>query len=285
MKSLDRYVPVKDGSAFVVNDVFSPEVVFREEDFSLLAFTPRSTCTIYDIRDVINSVAKLGGARNNFKGLIGERILSVVLDELVASLIEAEKKADPGLDIVGKVLREEEAYEGKGYAVTYDNKYLLRYHGRTNFYVLQKTPLKDPDSWYQQERLGLKASEIDGLAYVHAGPVKYLLVGEVKTINSWSNIEGSGFYKHVTEELFPPFKSLFPRHELLFVFVGKREVLFDGSALKPYPQRLAEELENSDVRTVFIPFPSTPKTLDEYAADMYDMLPLTRKILSDLAKR
>jgi hypothetical protein len=227
----------------------------------------------------------LNGAANSFKGLIGERILSVVLDELVASIIDEERKARPDSGIVGRVLREEEDYEGKGFAVTYNNKYLLRYHGRTNFFVLQKTPLEDPDSWYQQERLGLRASEIDGLAYLHVGREKYLLVGEVKTVNSWANIDGPDFRKRVTEELFTPFRSLFPRHALLFVFLGRSEILFDGRRLKPYPGRMVGELEGSGVRTIFVPFPSTPKSLDDYAEDMSRMLPLTRKILSGIGKK
>ena len=285
MPVFEKYFPVKEGGSYSVKDIFSPEIAFTEEEFSLRAQTGRKSHVIYGIRDVVKATGKVNGARSNFQGMIGERILSVVLDELVDSIIEEETRVNPGSQAVGKVLREEASYEGKGFAVTYNNKYLLRYHGQTNFFILQKTHLEDPDSWYQQERLGLKASEIDGLAYLHVGAEKYLFVGEAKTITSWKNIGDSRFFEHVTDELFPSLLSLFPRHTLSFVFLGRGDILFEGNRLKPYPQRLTEVLESRDVRTIFVPFPATPRSLDEYAESMSKMLPLAREILSNLAKR
>jgi hypothetical protein len=282
MSPFSRYVPLKEGEAYVVEKIFSPSITFSEQDFSMKATTPSGSYTIYSIDDIIHSTAKENGAASNFQGLLGERILSVVLEELVHTIIEEVKVSDPCIQTRGRVLREQPEYEGKNYAFTFNNRFLLRYNGKTNFYLLRKRPFDDPDSWYEQERLGLIAREIDGMAFLHIGEEKYLLIGEAKTITSWRNIDDSGYIRTVTEELFPPFRSLFPRHNLVFVFLAKRELIYEDQELKDKPSRIAEALASKGVQSVFIPFPKTEKKLADYARNMSDLLPLTRKIILTL---
>jgi hypothetical protein len=280
----ERYIPIRDGDTYSVKEVFKPNVQFTEDEFSLQATVGGKTHTIYSVEDIINWHGKVNGSSTNFKGLIGERILSVVLEELIDTTVSRLRDQCGEADVCGKVLRELEKHEGRNFAVTYDNKFLLRYDGRTNFVVLKKTPLESPDSWYQQEYLGLQSSEIDGLAYLHHGPAKYLLLGEVKTISSWKNIHYLDFCERVTEELFIPFKSLFPRHELMFLFMGGQDILFSDDKLKYLPKKLTEQLSSKGINTIFAPFPPTPRSLDEYSEKMSAMLPLTRKILESLGR-
>ncbi len=261
---------------------FTPEIKFESTEFSLTAVTKRGEQAIYGLSDVLDYKGRTAGSRSNFQGLIGERILSVVLDELVKSTLEELSRLYPSEESSGKVLKETAGHYGKGFAVSFNNDYLLRYSGKTNFVILRKAPYACPSSWYEQEKLGMQASEIDGLAYLHFGSQKYLLVGESKTVSDWDNFENNDFARHVTEETLLPLQSLFPEHQQIYVLLGRQVVLFNSNG-RPRRKlsKLAEQLGGS---ILIVPFPATTEPIEEYAQRMSQMLPLAKKILESLGK-
>jgi len=282
----EKYFAVNRNGAYFVDNIYRPEMTFRETDFALFATVRNKEHPIYDLKDVILSEGKLGeGTKANFKGLISERILSVLLEELIDDSLVSLKVNQPGSNPAGGVLREKEEHVGKEFVATYNSHYLLKYKGKSNFVVLKKTPLNTPSAWYQQEKSGLQASEIDGLAYLHADSRMYLIIGESKTISSWDNIDYEEFHNTLGERIITPFKALFPAHELIFFFLGKEGILFDnGSKLKPKPAQLTELLGQNNVKTIFSPLPQMPRSIEEYAEDMFDALPMIRETLKIFEK-
>ncbi len=251
-------------------EIFRPPIFFQEENgFSLHAYTGSGAYLIYDGVDIVDSKVSL--KRSNFKGLIGERILSVVLEELVKSAVKDALSKNPEKEATGKVLR---AVDSNNRVMVQNDKYLLLHKGNINFVIQQKIKdITNPESDYA----AVTISEIDGLAYLHCDSARYLLVGEAKTVRSWKNTSPSEFYGRVSEGIVPPLKSLFPDYELIFVFVGNENINFTGNILKPVPRHLTEKLEEQKVKTLFIPLPPTPKTLDEYAEQMYHALQKDRE--------
>jgi hypothetical protein len=304
----EKYFAVKKEGVYCVQNVFRPELAFKEKKFSLYATMRSGDQPIYNLKDVIIFEGKFSeGARNNFLGLIGERVLSVSMEKLIEDSIDdiAQKEADAKL--IGGVVRESEKREGKEFVATYNSHYLLKHKGRSNFVVLKKTESNRPDAWYQQEKSGLQASEIDGLGYLHHDDKKYLLIGESKMINNWWNINYEEFYSTLKDRIIIPFKALFPAHELTFFFLGKENTIFDngcngngqanevgkspdatkpknGKKLKNKSMQLAELLDDNGIKTIFAPLPAMPRSLEEYADDMYEALPLTREMLKIIEK-
>jgi len=307
----EKYFAVKKEGVYCVQNVFRPELAFKEKKFSLYASMRSGDQPIYNLKDVIIFEGKFSeGARNNFLGLIGERVLSVTMEKLIEDSIDGVAQKEPGAKLIGGVVREKESHEGKEFVATYNSHYLLKFKGKSNFVVLKKTPSNSPSDWYQQEKSGLQASEIDGLAYLHHNDKMYLLIGESKMINNWWNINFEEFYSTFKDRIIVPFKALFPSHELTFFFLGKENTIFDngssngrandkpengnekngeakpanGKKLRSKSSLLAELLDDNGIKTIFAPLPAMPRSLDDYAQDLYDSLPLAREMFKIIEK-
>lgn len=281
----EKYRLIQKGESFFVEEIFQPEIEFVEEEYSLVAKTFRGKQEVehlvYDLRDVIRFEGKIKtGSRGNFLGLLGERMLSVALDDLIGRTIREIQEEQPTYNPRGEVLKESGKHEGKGFIATYNDEYLLRYHGKSNFVVLKKNPAEDPAQWYHQEKSGLTASEIDGLGYLHANSSTYLLIGESKMAVQWKHIGYDDFFKNLEDRIVNPFNSLFPNHELMFVFMAPHKLIFEsGQYLHQKPANLAHQLMKNNIETMFIPLPITPKSLREYANQMYYTLPIIKETL------
>ncbi|MBN2458839.1 hypothetical protein JXB28_01015 [Candidatus Woesearchaeota archaeon] len=278
-----KYFAVKKEGVYCVQSVFRPELAFKEKKFSLYATMRSGEQAIYSLKDVVLFEGKFSeGARNNFLGLIGERVLSVTMEKLIEESIDGIAEKEPGAQLIGGVVRESEKREGKEFVATYNSHYLLKHKGKSNFVVLKKTESNRPGTWYQQEKSGLQASEIDGLGYLHHNDKKYLLIGESKMINNWWNMDYDEFYSTLKDRIIIPFKALFPPHELIFFFLGKESTIFDNGGCKKLKNKscqLAELLDDNGIKTIFAPLPAMPRSLEDYAQDMYEALPLTREML------
>src|SRR3989338_16473 len=206
------------------------------------------------------------------KGVMGERMLSLLMEYFlqVVSHYEEEKKGESSFkenNIISGVLREPRKHRGKGYIARFNNDYLLRFKGVSNFVILKKDTHTDVVTSYQQERFGLISTEIDGLGYLHVGDERYLLIGESFTkrefnLHSWNkNRHTNG----IEERVFDPFKSLFPNHHLIYFVMGYEESLFDLNfnplRIKGDPNKVYTKLKEIGVDTCFVPIPKTDKSL------------------------
>lgn len=265
------YAKPNESGDYVVSAVFRPEMIFYGTPFSLHALCRGRDFVIYNFNDIIESKNR-GCDTQNFKGLIGERILSVALEDLVGSAIDELAESPECAEITelsGGVLRENGKHEGKGFIVTYNDDFLIKYQGGINFIVLKKTHPKTPGRWYTQEKHGLKPSEIDGLGWLQVNSSKYLLIGEAKMIKSWKIQTNSPIYSHLKEKICVPFKSLFSSHELIYVFFGQEKLLYAGNQLlRSEAKKIASVLDSEGVRTIMLPFPKMSRTLDQYAETM-----------------
>src|SRR4030042_598758 len=283
---VEKCFAVKRDDSYFIDNALKPKITFYEKEFGLYASSRQKEHVIYNIKDVILAEGKRGeGTKGNFKGLISERILSVLLEELIDGSLESLTANQSGSHNIGGVLREKEEHVGKEFVATYNSHYLLKHKGKSNFVILKKTPLNTPSAWYKQEKSGLQASEIDGLAYLHSDSKMYLVIGESKAINSWWNIDFEEFYTALPDRIITPFKALFPSHELIFLFLGKENIIFtDSGKLQPRPAKLAELLDQNEVNSIFTPLPQTPRSIEEYAGEMFEAIPLIRETLKIFEK-
>lgn len=294
-----EYFPIKQNNLeYVVSKVFRPEISFKEKDHSLIAWVKERAYTIFGLDDIINYHGKkIKGSGSYFQGsIIGERMLYLIIKELI---IDTKKKIrkNPNLRFECGIIKEEDKDIGKELVVTYNDKYILKHKGKINFTILEKSSEMDPSHSYHQEKHGLQATEIDGMGYFHCGYIKkgggidysdkntleILLIGESKTstnsthFKKWDHkMNGS---KNIVNRIFDPLVSLYANHEFIYVFLAHDNILWDNNSYKvrEFPSRIIRQLEDTNIGTILIPFPSMPKELNYYAWKMANVLKLIRK--------
>jgi hypothetical protein len=253
--------------------IIHPVITFAEAEYTLSAKVRSLDIALFDLEDVILHAEKKG-LRNFFQGLIGERLLACVLQELVDSTLEKEK---PGY---GRVLIETQKQRGKGYVVSFNDNYMLRFHSKTSLVLLEKSP-QHPEHWYAEEKLGLRACEIDGLGYVHFNGDKYLLVGEVKTSDSWISMFEPTFADDIERKVAKPLHSLFPEHHIIFLYVAHKDVIFTADGFLRKKTAVAhQELNKRGIDVIFASIPDTPKPIETYAEELEKITPLVRKLIT-----
>ncbi len=260
-----------------ISHLFKPEFSITSEPYSLKVSTIHQEYKLFTLDDIIGFNDKINGAQSRFQGIIGERILFAYLNELIIKV----RKNSEDRGAVGNVLTEKKVHEGKGFIANYNNNYLLRHKGKTNFVILQKQDTPHPDAFYAQEKSGLLASEIDGMAYYHNGDGNYLIFGEAKTSETWSNI-GTKIGYSIANNIAMPLQTLFPDHKLIFMFLGHENLIHENERLNEHSSNLVAELEHLGVDSILAPLPTLPKEIKDYASDMADLVPLVRMIREKL---
>jgi hypothetical protein len=250
----------------------SVKVELRPEVRGFVASVNNLSQVLYDATDLLwwERKKQEGGIKDEdlargIVGVMGERMLSLMM----SYLLQEVSKSSADIPSFG-VLREKGKHRGKGYIACFNNDYLLRFKGLSNFVILKKDHEADDEASYQQERFGLLSTEIDGLGYFHEGVNKYLLIGESSlnrefAIHSWDpkrHSQGS-----IEERVFQPLQSLFPHHELVYVIMGQFNSLFDIN-VNPYklrfgPQKVYETLQRIGINTLFLPLSEIQQDLRE----------------------
>ena len=294
-----EYFPIKQNNLeYIVSNVFRPEIIFKEKDYSLIALVKERVYTIFGLEDILNYHGKkITGSNSYFQGsIIGENILSLIMQELI---IDTKKKIpkNPKIGFDCGIIEEKNRNIGKELVVTYNDKYLLKHKGKINFIILEKSPEMDPSYSYHQEKHGLQATELDGMGYFHCGYIKnkegidysdkntlkILLVGESKTstnsnhFKKWEhNMDKS---KNIVNKVFDPLISLYKNHEFVYVFLAPDNILWDNNShkVRELPSKIIKQLENVNIGTILIPFPNMHKEFDYYTKKIANVLKLIRK--------
>ncbi len=262
--------------SWTVSELFATEVNILEPPREVVAeLSSGQRYRLYDEEDIRlwrGSTAKRD-IISNIAGRIGERLTFLLLKGFVQKCIEHSREAGYA-GTTGWVVRERRKHDGKPFhkhVVQWNDHYLLKFDRRTTFVLLQKAS-RGRQLLYVEEKESVQKSEIDGLAYFTLRRDKeeegkhYLLVTEVKTASRKSSIPnylraGSGRKESIEERLFTPLRSLFPRHNLVYVIAGYEHSLFMGQegrkVLRPRGPEMMEKLFSSGVQTVFLPLPST----------------------------
>ncbi len=294
-----EYFPVKQNNLeYMVSKVFRPEISFKEKDNSLIALVKERAYTIFGLDDIINYPGrKIKGSDHYFKGrVIGENILSFIMNEL---MIEAKKKIpkNPNIGFDCGIINEENKNIGKERVVTYNDKYLLKHKGRINFTILEKSSEMDPSHSYHQEKHGLQATELDSLGYFHCGYInrekcinysdkntlEILLVGEAKTSKNSNHFKKLGnntdSSKNIVNKVFNPLVSLYRDHKFVYVFLAHDNTLWDNNShkVRKIPSEIIRQLEDVNIGTILVPFPSMPKKFNYYTRKIAKILKLIRK--------
>jgi hypothetical protein len=223
------------------------------------------------------------------RGIMAERMLSLVLDDLLDEL--SLSALEKGIKSSYGILKENPRHAGKGFVLRSSENHILRHKNSINLVVMTKdnSALSD-EAIYMQEKHGFCSTEIDGMGYLHFGKKKYLVVGETTTrvefgLSSWKDSQ----YRTtpVEKRVFNPLKLLFPDHEIVYVVMARESLLWDRKVDPPYlknlPSRVYSRLDRIDTGSIFIPLPNTNPSLDEIARELSEKIPFTKKILERYA--
>ncbi|MBS3159216.1 hypothetical protein J4436_00335 [Candidatus Woesearchaeota archaeon] len=262
----ERYYVRLDGDR-VVSTKFVPRLEFFEQEHSLRARirNNQNIYTIFNLEDIIKAEKEKNGKDSYFQGLFGERILHVVLENLILETKKRAKEKKPKREIEGGVIYAEEKHIRNEFIATFNDRYLLKHKGKTNFIIIEST--EDTDKrryWYQQEKSGYCAKEIDGLAYMHLGRDMYLIVAESKTSTKWHVIEED--LEKTARCLLEPFNSLFPEHKLIYLFLAPNELLYTGEGfLREGTKRLIWSFDDQNIPVILVSMPEPKRSLKEWS--------------------
>lgn len=241
----------------------------------------------YRLLDKDDLVWWRGSTRNkndvtdNFRGRIGERLLSLLLKGFMNEIIlEVQRKGYWGTR--GGIIKERRKREGKPFhkhVVQWNETYLLKFDRRTTFVVLKKSA--EGETLHYVKELHLQKCEIDGLASLYlkkngsdSSEQKYLVVAEVNTTrserifpNSWDLKSKRPSGESIESRLFEPLNSLFPQYQLAYVLMGYERAIFQEKRAGTYlPDNvsilsrncsiIAERLATRDIIPLFMPIPS-----------------------------
>jgi len=286
MKIFEEYLPtlLEKEKYYVAKRVYYPDIIVsKKNSFGATAKSEGHTQILYSVKDLIDVYNKKTYDGDNIQGLIGERLLSLVLESFLDTIIIE----NPESKILSSgVLREKDKHIGKGFIACYNDNYLLRHKDQFNFIILEKSENIKPEEMYMQEKYGLMSTEIDGLGFLHTENKNYLIVGESTTkkkifsINSFNDANHS---KNYEERVFKPLKSLFPNHDIIYLVMAPEEQLYtlDKQSLivKERPLNIYKKLHKINIESLFIPMPKTKPTLDEMVNDFVDHILLAKELL------
>ena len=130
----ERYYVRLDGDR-VVSTKFVPRLEFFEQEHSLRARirNNQNIYTIFNLEDIIKAEKEKNGKDSYFQGLFGERILHVVLENLILETKKRAKEKKPKREIEGGVIYAEEKHIRNEFIATFNDRYLLKHKGKTNF--------------------------------------------------------------------------------------------------------------------------------------------------------
>ncbi len=242
----------------------------------------------YRLLDKDDLVWWRGSTRNrknvidNFRGRIGERLLSLVLQGFLGEIVMSTQRQGYSRTR-GGIIKERRKREGKPFhkhVVQWNEQYLLKFDRRTTFVVLKKSTAGE--TLHYVKELHLQKCEIDGLASLYlrknepdSPEQKYLIVAEVNTTrgerifpNSWDLKSRRPSGESIESRLFEPLHSLFPQYRLAYVLMGYEKAIFrekgtDDSVPDKFPilsrncARIAERLAAENIIPLFIPIPHT----------------------------
>jgi len=279
MKLFEKYLLAEEDGYVFFPDVFMPEMTLNslDNDSAMNASIGGLTQTLYGSKDIVS----WSPDHTFVNGVLGERMLSLVMDSFLKEIGNSEHKT-------AGVLRESERNATKGYIACYNDDYLLRFKDRTNFVLLQKDRSAVSEAIYMQEKFGLQSTEIDGIGYLHTDEKKYLLVGESSTktrfnLNSWDEGHGLGDTK---TRVFDPLKTLFPEHSLVYFVMSRGSNLwygrFNRRVLNKEPTRVYRELKTQNIETIFVPMPETKPSLGELVDDISKKIYFTQSLMKNI---
>lgn len=275
---------------------FAPDIQLtgaHETTVRTVAQIPGFKYVLGDSRDLFAWKDSVDDFPPHFQGRIGERVLTVILEALARECVVSSIAAGFA-PANGKVLREKRHYrEARGDIVYWNNDLVLKFQRRTTFKLLQKVRGGSREFRYRQHDIGLELAEIDGLAYLHLGTDKYLIVGEVKTTTNastkaWEHVrsDSASGTADIAKRLLNPLKSLYPDHHLVYAVTGYASSLFVAGGYSGY-QRLQDgcspliaQLLNEQI----IPLVCVIKNIDcaELARKFYQQLQVTKEMLKAL---
>ncbi len=280
-----KYFPVKLScrNSYFAREIFRPEMDFFEKENCLYASTNNSLYPVYNADSLIKSRVNPRGAKSYFKGMIGENLLSIILKELVS---EAKKEfSGNGTSVLCDIIAEDKNHKGKEFVVTWNEKYILKHKCEKNFVILQKSLDNDPVYTYSQQKHGIFATEIDGLAYFistkkqNSQCMKTLLVGESKTTHSEAYLKRCLRQKSrksdtatLAEKIFIPLSSLFKEHDFIYVFLGNESLLWNTNRKKVngIMSGLIDDLRRINVSTILVPIPQMPQKIRVYSEKIFE---------------
>ncbi|MBR9703216.1 hypothetical protein GOV10_04210 [Candidatus Woesearchaeota archaeon] len=206
--------------------------------------------------------------KGNIQSFLHEGLLAIMMENLLGEVGHGNKRG---------VLQVREKDTSKEYIVDSNENYILKHKGRSNFILLEKEATPVGRKRYQMEKESYMATEIDGLGYLINDP-SHLLIGEAAKgtefkLNAW----GAGHKKNVYERLFNPMKELFSDHQLIYLVLTRKEVIFDnGTHLTTRAENLYKKLKEINVDTLFVPTPETDPSLEELAIRSHERLNIIR---------
>jgi hypothetical protein len=277
-----------DSDHLSVPNIFAPEVTVKVawDGSNATVNIEGASHLLYTPDDLFKFRGRKKGTNPNIKGIFGERMLSFVMESFLEYLKEKHGATE------AKVMRSIGPSRDRKYVRHWDAEHAIKSSEERNFFLLARGDDTREQSIYNQEKFGIKATEIDGMGYLHMKDQKYLIIGESTTkkyfnITSWDTAEKAK--KSVNEKVFRPIQGLYPEHQLIYFVMAQRGLLFDESVtpvrLRGRPQRVYAALQEDGIDSLFVPLPETEPTLDQLAEDMGRYVSLTKKAVAAYLKQ
>ncbi len=253
-----------------IEEIFQPKINYSSgEDLQIIANIGNSKIPLYTTHDLLSWDFDKD-TQNHFKGLIGERILAIILHAFLAEV------ASGNPDSKYEIMREKGGHRAKRMIANFSDRYIMKFNNTTSLWVLQKSTYDiHPVERAMQDKFGLKAiCELDGLGFFICDDKRYVLVGESSAkesedklmINSW---EKSKKRNSTLGHVFNPLRNLYSDSDFVYVILAYDNQLFDRQVdpprIKREPARISTALRRQGIDTILFPFPEGNHTLKELA--------------------
>lgn len=276
---------ISESAYLSVETVFHPKIDFRYsmEDMHFVASIGDYSIPLYTAHDLL-SWEHDADTENYLKGLIGERVLALMLYTFLSEI--ASKIPNSNYEL----MREKGKQRTKRMIANFNDRYIMKFNNTTSLWVLEKSHYDiHPVDRAMEDKFGLRpVCELDGLGFLTHDNQRYVFVGESSAketdtllINSWEKSTGRN---SPMAHVFEPLMSLYPESSFLYVILAYANQLFDLSTnppkIKNIPTQITRILEQQGINTILIPFPNGEKTLRELAIEATEYHKMLRRVTS-----